>query len=64
MVSNVSQLVLAALFVFGKSALLIAPVFLGAGLITGLALGVFCERFAEKSVWYETKRKARTGKAG
>jgi heptaprenyl diphosphate synthase len=51
MLSNLSQLLLASVFVFGKSTLYIAPPFLAAGLITGIALGAFCEYFTERSEW-------------
>lgn len=57
MVSNISQLFLASFFVFGKSAVYIAPPFLGAGLVTGVCLGAFCEHFTGASKWYaEVKR--------
>jgi heptaprenyl diphosphate synthase len=56
MVSNTVQIALASMFVFGRGALLIAPPFLGAGLATGLALGVFCEYFADKSEWLRKLR--------
>ena len=48
MVSNVSQLALAHVFIFRESARYIAPPFLAAGLITGIALGVFCEVFTRQ----------------
>ncbi|MDR2792167.1 MAG: Gx transporter family protein [Treponema sp.] len=58
MLSNVSQLFLASFFVFGKSVVYITPPFLGAGFITGVSLGAFCEYFTGKSVWYaEIKRR-------
>ena len=50
--SNAVQVVLASFVVFGQSARLIAPVFLAMGLVTGLVLGVFTERFAVSSRWY------------
>ncbi|MDR1127068.1 MAG: Gx transporter family protein [Treponema sp.] len=56
MVSNTVQIALASMFVFGRGALLIAPPFLGAGLATGLALGGFCEYFADKSEWLRKLR--------
>ena len=52
MVSNISQLALAWVFIFGDSVRYIAPPFLAAGIITGVALGVFCEVFTRKSKWY------------
>jgi heptaprenyl diphosphate synthase len=52
MVSNVTQLALAWVFVFGNSVRYIAPPFLAAGLVTGIALGAFCEVFTRRSRWY------------
>ena len=52
MISNISQLALAWLFIFRESVRFIAPPFLAAGVITGIALGVFCEYFARRSKWY------------
>ena len=51
-VSNLSQLSLAYVFIFRENVRYIAPWFLGAGLITGVILGVFCEVFARRSKWY------------
>jgi len=52
MMSNVSQLTLAWVFIFRDNVRYIAPPFLAAGLVTGIALGVFCEVFASRSRWY------------
>jgi len=52
-ISNVSQLALAQFLIFKDSARYIAPPFLAVGIITGIALGIFCEAFAEKSRWYK-----------
>jgi heptaprenyl diphosphate synthase len=49
--SNAAQVFLATVLVFGEAAKLIAPVFLGMGLATGLVLGVFAELFARRSRW-------------
>jgi heptaprenyl diphosphate synthase len=51
-VSNLSQLALAYVFIFGENVRYIAPPFLAAGLVTGIILGVFCEAFTRKSKWY------------
>jgi len=51
-VSNMSQLSLAYIFIFGGNVRFIAPVFLASGFITGIILGVFCEIFVRKSQWY------------
>jgi heptaprenyl diphosphate synthase len=56
MMSNMAQLAMAWLFVFGNNTRFIAPSFLAAGLITGIALGVFCEAFVRRSSWYSTRR--------
>jgi heptaprenyl diphosphate synthase len=49
--SNMAQVILARFFVFGASARLMAPAFLGLGLVSGLALGSFTQAFASKSAW-------------
>jgi heptaprenyl diphosphate synthase len=54
-VSNLMQILLARLFVFGPAIRYIIPPFLAAGIITGIALGVFCEYFTAKSRWYKGK---------
>ena len=56
MVSNVTQLALAWFFIFRENVRYIAPPFLGAGLVTGVVLGVFCEMFASRSQWYSHRR--------
>ena len=52
--SNIAQLALAQFFIFGSSARFIAPPFLAAGIITGIALGIFCELFVQNSKWYRS----------
>lgn len=52
MTSNAIQIFIARYLVFGQAAWLIAPIFLVMGLITGMALGIFAERFARGSRWY------------
>jgi heptaprenyl diphosphate synthase len=54
--SNGVQLTLARFFIFGEGVKFIAPPLLGAGVLTGMALGVFCEIFIARSVWYRTRR--------
>jgi len=49
--SNSVQIIMARLFVFGKAAWLIAPPFLGIGLVSGFLLGLFAEAFWKKSRW-------------
>ena len=56
MVSTISQMALAWLFLLGNAARFIAPPFFAAGLITGIALGVFCEIFTRRSQWYAARR--------
>jgi len=56
MVSNLSQLALAWFFLFRDSVMYIAPPFLAAGLITGLAIGIFCEVFTSRSKWYAERK--------
>jgi heptaprenyl diphosphate synthase len=50
--SNAVQLGLAFFFVFGDGVRYLAPPFLFAGLVSGLALGLFAEAFTRKSRWY------------
>jgi heptaprenyl diphosphate synthase len=52
MISNMTQLALAWLFIFRDNVRYIAPPFLAAGVITGVALGLFCEYFSGRSRWY------------
>ncbi len=54
-ISNIVQILLARLFVFGSAVRYIVPPFLLAGIITGIALGIFCEYFSAKSLWYKTR---------
>ena len=56
MMSNISQLALAWVFIFRGNVRYIAPPFLGAGLITGVVLGLFCEMFTRQSQWYARRR--------
>jgi heptaprenyl diphosphate synthase len=56
MMSNVTQLGLAWLFIFRHNVRYIAPPFLGAGLITGIVLGLFCEAFIRRSQWYAARK--------
>ena len=58
MMSNVSQICLAWIFIFGSFARFIAPPFLAVGVVTGVTLGLFCEIFTRRSQWYAA-RKAR-----
>jgi heptaprenyl diphosphate synthase len=52
-VSNSVQLVLARFFVFGESALYLAPPFLAAGIVSGAALGLFAKTFTAQSHWFQ-----------
>lgn len=54
--SNAVQVVLSILLIFGRNATLIAPVFLGAGVVSGLAMGLFARLFADRSKWYQRVR--------
>ncbi|OQX28840.1 MAG: hypothetical protein B0D92_06845 [Spirochaeta sp. LUC14_002_19_P3] len=49
MASSLVQLFLAIVLVFGQSAVVIAPLALGSGWISGLIIGIFAERFARSS---------------
>ncbi len=54
--SNLSQIALARLLVFGGSAWLIAPPFLAIGTVMATALGWFAERFSTSSRWLASLR--------
>ena len=58
--SSVVQVFLAVTFVFGSTAQLIAPFSLGSGLVTGLLIGVFAERFSAESSWLSALEKRYT----
>lgn len=49
--SNLVQVLLARLLVFGQSARYMLPAFLGLGLVSGLALGFAAQRFSTRSAW-------------
>lgn len=55
-VSNMAQVGLARVFVFGESARFMAPAFMALGLVSGLALGSFTEVFASRSSWLASVR--------
>jgi heptaprenyl diphosphate synthase len=52
--SNGAQLVLARFFLFGESAVYLAPPFLAAGIVSGTALGIFAGSFAAGSRFLQT----------
>ena len=56
--SNIVQITLSVTFIFGSTAWVIAPAFLGIGVASGLAVGVFAERFAERSRWFARMKEA------
>ena len=49
--SNLAQIALSVLLVFGAGAWLIGPPFLAVGTATGLLLGLFARRFSRDSSW-------------
>ncbi|MDR0668999.1 MAG: Gx transporter family protein [Treponema sp.] len=52
MCSSGAQLFLARFLVFGEGIRYLVPPFLAMSLITGCALGLFCEHFCRRSRWY------------
>ena len=54
--SNIMQILLARLLIFGEGAWLIAPPFLALGTVTATLLGLFAERFAARSRWLASVR--------
>lgn len=55
-VSAASQNALGVAFIFGQAAWIIAPPFLASGLVTGLLMGLACERFAGNSAFLALAR--------
>ncbi|MDR0527575.1 MAG: Gx transporter family protein [Spirochaetaceae bacterium] len=51
--SNIAQLFIAGALIFGKGVRFFAPPMLAAGAVTGIALGVFCEKFTQNSKWFK-----------
>ena len=62
MISSISQMALAWVFIFHDNVRYITPPFLAAGLVTGIALGIFCEVFTRRSQWYATRMRAAQNK--
>lgn len=56
--SNIVQIVLSVTVIFGESAWVITPVFMGLGTFAGLLVGLFAERFRHKSRWLALIREA------
>ncbi len=56
--SNLVQVWLSIWFIFGASAWVIAPLFLGLGTASGLLVGLFAENFGAKSRWLRTVKYA------
>ena len=52
--NNGAQLLVARYLIFGEAARYIAPVLLCSGLVTGLLLGIFAQRFVSISRWYKS----------
>ena len=49
--SSLVQVALAVTFIFGETARIIAPISIGSGVVTGLVMGVFADRFVSSSKW-------------
>mgnify|MGYP006265963999 FL=1 len=49
--SNIVQIFLSVNFIFGQSAWIIAPPFIGLGVASGFAVGFFAQRFQARSRW-------------
>ncbi|MFW5717948.1 MAG: Gx transporter family protein [Spirochaetota bacterium] len=54
--SNIVQVTLSVTFIFGQSAWVIAPPFLAIGVASGLAVGLFAQRFRMRSRWFSAVR--------
>lgn len=49
--SNIVQVSLSVTFIFGQTSWVIAPPFLALGVVSGLVVGVFADRFQTRSRW-------------
>ena len=56
MASSVTQIALSITFIFGENARMIAPLFLGVGIVGGLLVGVLASGFTSRSQWYARVR--------
>lgn len=54
MASNIAQLYLSQILLFGEAVRLVAPPFLIVGFITSILLGVFANKFVATSQWYRS----------
>ncbi len=55
--SNLVQTFFSVVFIFGSTAWIIIPYFLGVGFVSSIAVGLFAERFARKSAWLQSVRR-------
>jgi heptaprenyl diphosphate synthase len=55
--SNAVQILLSVTFIFGQTAWIIAPPFVGLGVASGFAVGFFAQRFSDRSQWLAEIRK-------
>ena len=49
--SSLVQAALAVLYIFGQTARVIVPFSIGSGIVTGILIGLFAERFVAVSMW-------------
>lgn len=49
--SNIVQITLSVTFIFGQTAWVIAPVFIGLGVTSGVLVGLFAEKLHQQSRW-------------
>ena len=53
--SNITQLIIAKYFIFGKAAIIMGPPIILIGTVTSIFVGVFAESFISRSQWLKTK---------
>ncbi|MCL2792396.1 MAG: Gx transporter family protein [Spirochaetaceae bacterium] len=53
--SNITQLIVAKFFIFGRAAIIMGPPIILIGIVTSLFVGAFAELFISKSQWLKTK---------
>lgn len=54
--ANAAQVALSVAFVFGAASVVMVPIFLVVGLVSGIVVGVIAEVFTARSVWFATLR--------
>ncbi|MDC7126384.1 MAG: Gx transporter family protein [Spirochaetales bacterium] len=52
--SNIVQILLSIVFIFGEASWKILPAFLFVGILSGFFMGLFAQYFSQKSIWWQS----------